>query len=217
MLRENLFIHIPRTGGTSIHKSLGSLASHRPDHTLAKDARGEFPNSFYYTFMRNPYTRMISCYECQFPRTKKHHYHLPKESQDITLERYVEIIVDGYHDNYDSAGSPNLQHWRPQTDWIFDDDDCLIVDYIGHTETLEKDVNEIGRIIGAETITTPPPPKKGFAPKPSYMVPDKFDIFYVNRSDWRYPGKYRHYFNDDTRKKVEKYYEKDIDFLKVKF
>ena len=197
MLRENLFIHIPRTGGTSIHKSLGSLASHRPDHILAKDARREFPNSFYYTFMRNPYTRMISLYECQFPRTKKHHYHLPKESQDITLERYVEIIVDGYHDNYDSAGLPNLQHWRPQTDWIFDDDDCLIVDYIGHTETLEKDVNEISRLIGAETI---------------------IDVGHTNQSGWRFPrNEYKHYFNDGTIKKVEKYYEKDIDFLKVKF
>ena len=216
MSRENLFIHIPRTGGTTVHKVLDKYATAVPDHVTAIEARMNWPSYFCYTFMRNPYTRMVSCYECQFPR-EPNHYHLPQEPDSLTFDRYVEIITDGWHDDYDSGGSPNFQHWRPQTDWIFDDDDRLIVDYIGHTETLEKDVNEIGRIIGAGTITTPPPPKKGFAPKPSYMVPDKFDIFYVNRSDWRYPGNYRHYFNDDTRKKVEKYYEKDIDFLKVKF
>ena len=145
--------------------------------------------------MRNPYTRMVSCYECQFPR-EPNHYHLPQEPDSLTFDRYVEIITDGWHDNQDSNGSPNFQHWRPQTDWIFDDDGRLIVDYIGHTETLEKDVNEISRLIGAETITTPP---------------------IINKSDWRYSDNYRQYFNDDTRKKVEKYYEKDIDFLKVKF
>ena len=195
MHRENIFIHIPRTGGTTVHKVLDKYASRIPDHILGVEAKKKWPRFFRYTIMRNPYTRMVSCYECQFPR-EPDHYHLPQEPDSLTFDRYVEIITDGWHDDHDSGGSPNFQHWRPQTDWIFDDDGRLIVDYIGHTETLEKDVNEISRLIGAETITTPP---------------------IINKSDWRYSDNYRQYFNDDTRKKVEKYYEKDIDFLKVKF
>ena len=195
MHRENIFIHIPRTGGTTVHKVLDKYAARIPDHILGVEAKKKWPRFFRYTIMRNPYTRMVSCYECQFPR-EPDHYHLPQEPDSLTFDRYVEIITDGWHDNQDSNGSPNFQHWRPQTDWIFDDDGRLIVDYIGHTETLEKDVNEISRLIGAETITTPP---------------------IINKSDWRYSDNYRQYFNDDTRKKVEKYYEKDIDFLKVKF
>ena len=195
MHRENIFIHIPRTGGTTVHKVLDKYAARIPDHILGVEAKKKWPRFFRYTIMRNPYTRMVSCYECQFPR-EPNHYHLPQEPDSLTFDRYVEIITDGWHDNQDSNGSPNFQHWRPQTDWIFDDDGRLIVDYIGHTETLEKDVNEISRLIGAETITTPP---------------------IINKSDWRYSDNYRQYFNDDTRKKVEKYYEKDIDFLKVKF
>ena len=195
MHRENIFIHIPRTGGTTVHKVLDKYAARIPDHILGVEAKKKWPRFFRYTIMRNPYTRMVSCYECQFPR-EPDHYHLPQEPDSLTFDRYVEIITDGWHDDHDSGGSPNFQHWRPQTDWIFDDDGRLIVDYIGHTETLEKDVNEISRLIGAETITTPP---------------------IINKSDWRYSDNYRQYFNDDTRKKVEKYYEKDIDFLKVKF
>ena len=195
MHRENIFIHIPRTGGTTVHKVLDKYAARIPDHILGVEAKKKWPRFFRYTIMRNPYTRMVSCYECQFPR-EPNHYHLPQEPDSLTFDRYVEIITDGWHDNQDSNGSPNFQHWRPQTDWIFDDDGRLIVDYIGHTETLEKDVNEISRLFGAETITTPP---------------------IINKSDWRYSDNYRQYFNDDTRKKVEKYYEKDIDFLKVKF
>ena len=196
MSRENLFIHIPRTGGTTVHKVLDKYATAVPDHVTAIEARMNWPSYFCYTFMRNPYTRMVSCYECQFPR-EPNHYHLPQEPDSLTFDRYVEIITDGWHDDYDSGGSPNFQHWRPQTDWIFDDDDRLIVDYIGHTETLEKDVNEISRLIGAETI---------------------IDVGHTNQSGWRFPrNEYKHYFNDGTIKKVEKYYEKDIDFLKVKF
>ena len=215
MLRENLFIHIPRTGGTTVHKVLDKYATQIPDHILGVEAKKKWPWCFRYTIMRNPYTRMVSCYECQFPR-EPDHYHLPKEPDSLTFDRYVEIIIDGRHDTYDSNGSSNFQHWRPQTDWIFDDDDRLIVDYIGHTETLEEDINEIGRLIGAGVMVTPSI-KKGFEPKSSYMELDKFDVVVKNKSDWRYPQNYRQYFNDDTRKKVEKYYEKDIEFLKVKF
>ena len=196
MHRENIFIHIPRTGGTTVHKVLDKYAARIPDHILGVEAKKKWPRFFRYTIMRNPYTRMVSCYECQFPR-EPNHYHLPQEPDSLTFDRYVEIITDGWHDNHDSGGSPNFQHWRPQTDWIFDDDGRLIVDYIGHTETLEKDINEICRLIGVETI---------------------IDVGYKNQSEWRFPrNEYKHYFNDGTRKKVEKYYEKDIEFLKVKF
>ena len=175
---------------------LDKYAARIPDHILGVEAKKKWPRFFRYTIMRNPYTRMVSCYECQFPR-EPDHYHLPQEPDSLTFDRYVEIITDGWHDDHDSGGSPNFQHWRPQTDWIFDDDGRLIVDYIGHTETLEKDINEICRLIGVETI---------------------IDVGYKNQSEWRFPrNEYKHYFNDGTRKKVEKYYEKDIEFLKVKF
>ena len=209
---NNVFVHIPRTGGTSIHRCLEEYATHRPDHEfLGKEARVEYHGYFLYTFMRNPYTRMISCYESQFPR-ELGHYHLPNEDEHLTFERYVDIIVewggghrrDGHH-----------QHWRPQTDWIFDDDNCLAVDYIGRTETLEKDINEIARLIGTGELIEPVV-KKGFAPKPSFIELIKFKPPHVNSSTWRHED-YKEYFNDDTRKKVEKYYERDLEFLKVKF
>ena len=205
MIKNNVFIHIPRTGGTTVHACLDAYATVIPDHVLGQDARRKWHRSFLYTFMRNPYTRMVSLYECQFPRLGPTHYHLPKEDKDLTFERYVDIITNKEydHDEY------HFQHWRPQTDWVFNDDDRLIVDYIGRTETLDKDINKIGCLIGAGEVIKSVV-KKGFAPQPSYGYPK-------NRSNWRYLGNYRYYYDDVAQKQVEKYYEKDIDFLKVKF
>jgi hypothetical protein len=215
MVKNNLFVHIPRTGGTTVHVCLDAHVTVCTDHILGIDAKRKWPNHFRYTFMRNPYTRMVSLYECQFPR-ERNHYHLPNEDKDLTFERYVEIITNKEYDHHDD----HFQHWRPQTDWIFDDDNRIIIDYIGHTETLDKDINEIGHLIGVGELIEPVV-KKGFAPKPSYVEPFKFTpddySFHRNRSNWRYLGNYRYYFNDVTQKQVEKYYERDLDFLKVKF
>ena len=198
MVKNNLFIHIPRTGGTSIHGCLDKYASAIPDHILGKDARREWPDSFIYTFMRNPYTRMVSLYECQFPDHQLADEAKEKfnrwSNQPLTFEYYVEIVTEMEYDyGHDER---QFQHWRSQTDWIFDDDDCLIVDYIGCTETIDKDVNEISSLIGVEE--------------------EIIGINHVNSSNWRYED-YKEYFNDDTRKKVKKYYERDLDFLKIKF
>ena len=104
----------------------------------------------------------------------------------------MQIIAEGHHND-----ERHLAHWRPQTEWILDSDDNLMVDYVGHMETLKNDAEEIARLIGVEGRVTINP---GL----------------LNKSRWRHDH-YKDYFNDDTRKKVEKYYEKDIDFLKVKF
>ena len=39
MHRENIFIHIPRTGGTTVHKVLDKYAARIPDHILGVEAK----------------------------------------------------------------------------------------------------------------------------------------------------------------------------------
>ena len=211
---NNAFVHIPRTGGTTVHDCLGKYATNRPDHEfLGKDARIKYHGYFLYTFMRNPYTRMISCYESQFPR-ELNHYHLPNEDDHITFDRYIEVIIEGQHDD-----AEHFQHWRPQTDWIFGDNE-VVVNYIGHTETMGRDINEIARLISVDEIIEPLVEREyDIIPRtnrPSFIEPFKFKPTHINSSTWRYED-YKDYYNDDTRKKVEKYYERDLDFLKVKF
>ena len=54
MIKNNLFVHVPKTGGTTIHECLGEYATASPDHILATDAKKQWPEYFFYTFLRNP-------------------------------------------------------------------------------------------------------------------------------------------------------------------
>tara|TARA_Y100000296_G_scaffold50303_1_gene57637 strand:- start:29 stop:607 length:579 start_codon:yes stop_codon:yes gene_type:complete len=192
MVKDNLFVHIPRTGGTSIHACLGEYATARTDHILGTTAKKKWPEYFRYTFMRNPYTRMVSLYEYQFIDPPDLHSATGKSLFPLTFEKYVNIITNKYDGSY--------ERWifvqaTLQTDWVFDDDNCLTVDYIGRTEFISADANAIAKMIGVENF---------------------INIKHLNQSSWRNEN-YKDYYNDDIRKKVKKHYQKDIEFLKVKF
>lgn len=246
---KSLFIHVPRTGGTSIGKSLKEY-SVKADHHLAKDIKLKQPykDFFFYTILRSPYERMVSIYEYVFRdadmgyiRKLLAFYQAAQESPDFlnykkdlspgksdllekmetkrlwlsgeeiaqlpvstkemfSFERFVNIITEEIWDIM----------WEPQTSFIFDDDEKIIVDYIGRTETLQQDLNNIIKEINKRNSTN--------------SIKEKINVFHENFTippplysmsvDHHH---YRSYYTDEIRKKVEKYYEKDIDYLKILF
>ncbi len=76
MIYKNLiFIHIPRTGGTSIETSLGLKMENELKHKSALEIRQrvreeKWTNSFVFSFVRNPWDRMISLYHQPYFRNK---------------------------------------------------------------------------------------------------------------------------------------------------
>lgn len=68
MIYQNIvFIHIPRTGGTSIEASLGIQMGNDDKHLSASEIRAQlgeqnWQKSFVFSFVRNPWDRMVSLY-----------------------------------------------------------------------------------------------------------------------------------------------------------
>ena len=69
MINDNLkliFVHIPKTGGTSIKKSLGitnrSLGYHKRANDIKKEIPDKWKNYFKFSVVRNPYDRVYSIY-----------------------------------------------------------------------------------------------------------------------------------------------------------
>lgn len=71
--RKLLFIHIPKNAGTSITKS---LEMENQGHVAAlhyKRNLEDFDEFFKFTVIRNPWDRVVSCYE--FARMQKSYWH----------------------------------------------------------------------------------------------------------------------------------------------
>ena len=196
---NNVFIHIPKTGGISIRDTMAGYSVF-PDHFFVRDVKEKigFENVWSYTFMRNPYKRIVSVYEHIAAKPIAWHNLMdtfpfpPGPRNDKSFGKFVDLITTKLF--WDIL-------WEPQTSWIYDIDGEVGVDYVGRTETMQKDLNEITTLIGQHN-NLPIEPKK---------------LSHKNKTSWRYPN-YKDYYTDSSvRKKVEKYYEKDIDFLKVSF
>lgn len=169
-----LFIHIAKTGGTSVRAALARrrwadpwywpiflcsrfshLSGHRiatklPRHAKAIAAKELLPHAVYtalfkFAFVRNPWDLQVSSY---------HH---------IRRERPQHL---GGHQDFESFLRWKLDPQRPpqyhldtsielQTDYLIDLRGQLIVDYIGRYERLEADFAEVCARIGISTPQLP--------------------------------------------------------------
>lgn len=120
-----LFVHIPRTGGTSIEKSLNLVAPLRffcpaplpflrmtPQHLTFHDMKSLFGTDFFeysFTVIRDPYRRVESVYNMRTALTRERFI---KDIPPFTVWLQINLShasKDPYH--FDG-------HLRPQTDYI---------------------------------------------------------------------------------------------------
>jgi len=207
-----LFVHIAKTGGTSVRAALSPLrrrdplfipqfiasrlshmtghriASKFPRHSKIIAAKEMLPQElfdslFKFAFVRNPWDLQVSSW-----------HHLRRERP-----RLVEDIPD-----FPSFIRWKLDPERPyqyhidtsielQTDYLKDLDGTLLVDFIGRYENLVEDYEEACHRIG---IKAPPLPHKRQA---------------KDRTD------YRSYYNDTTAEKIAQHFKLDIDILGYRF
>jgi len=270
---NNLFIHIPKTGGISIKDCMIGYSMFS-DHYFAVDVIDKLgdENVFLYTFLRNPYSRIVSIYEAVYRATAGHVVFVPigesepQQAQPIPdgyiihpdkayhyrnttkpaglnfgagwgdtldyqpLNEYFRSMIHGGRmqaaavlENMGDIKTANLIKgvirenlsfekfvdiiineawhvwWEPQTSFILDDDDKLVVDYVGNTASLQEDLHEIVDLIEercGEKLTVNP-------------------VRQTNETEKSRPNLKAYYKDADTKKKVEKYYERDFDYMKA--
>lgn len=151
-----IFIHIPKTGGTSIEYLLGiNVNDLTPDtekifgikdnkvlqHLTAMELRKEyiprdkFEGYFKFAFVRNPYDRILSEYLWHIQRTKT----IKCSFRDFLL------AIDKLGDRWKKDG-----HLKLQSDYIYDDKSNLCIDFLGRFEHLNKDWEFIAKKLHIE-------------------------------------------------------------------
>jgi hypothetical protein len=135
-----LFVHIPKTAGSSISKVLNDNSldnwnrawpRHHDPYSYLKEANKIDESVFSFSVVRNPYTRTYSCYK-QFNKVNR---------TDISFVKYLDNIKQ----NDISPISPLLH--LPQSFYIIDNG-SLQVDRLYRFENLKELENELGWTLG---------------------------------------------------------------------
>lgn len=182
-LRPYVFIHINKTGGSSIEKALGIGL----DHSTALEKYrqlGEraWRRKFTFTVVRNPWDKVVSHY----------HYRLRTNQtgladKPIPFDEWLQrCYIDRDPRYYDQ---PRM--FMPQRRWLVDENDELLVEFIGRFENLQADFKAITRRLGVQA-------ELGHA-KPSSR------------------GSYRDYYDAASEALVREYFAEDLALFGYEF
>jgi hypothetical protein len=139
-LARVIFIHINKTGGSSIERALGLPFQHRTAQEIIQDlGEKRWLKRFRFAFVRNPWDKVASHY--QF-RVKTNQTGLGR--QPIPFGEWVRIAYGEqalpYYDN------PKM--FMPQVDWLTDQQGRIQLDFVGRFERLNADFAEVCHRIG---------------------------------------------------------------------
>ena len=213
-----LFVHIAKTGGTSVRAALkrscwrdpyripsylcdriSHLCGHRiaaklPRHAAAVGAKemftpAQFESLFKFTFVRNPWDRHVSAY---------HHFLRDQESllDELGLKSFEDFTRWLLIESKSYLGRKHVlvtAARRSQAEHLMDTDGQLLVDFVGRYERLSDDFKEVCRRIQLDSVQIP----------------------HRRRSSGR--GDYREYYTDRTAELVGEVYHLDSTLLGYRF
>lgn len=179
-----IYYHIPKTAGLSVCQGL--FGHHGPGHIDARTyrlifGRAHFEKYFRFTFVRNPWDRLVSAY-----------HFLQAGGLDREDRAWAKRHLGPYPDfpTFVRRGlTPSLArssiHLRPQVDWLTVGDD-FAVDFVGRFEHLNRDFAHVADTLGIDAA-----------------------LPHVNRS--RRDRDYRMAYDETTRDIVRSIYMADVD------
>jgi hypothetical protein len=199
-----LFLHVYKVAGSSVRRGLlphankgivagqavnamlqqlrlpamkNPLYSYHPRLRDVRDALGadKFEKLFKFTFVRNPWDWQVSLYHYALQSPRHPQYDLMKSMADF--DAYLDWRVN--------------EDLKQQSDFVCDEDGKLLVDYLGHFETLNEDFKHVCEQIGIPC-----------------------NLPFINQSKRRH---YTEYYSDRGRALIEKAFAADIEKFGYRF
>jgi hypothetical protein len=194
-----VFVHIQKTGGTSITNSLykveGSENKNNPHSFLKTIDQNLFNEYFKFCFVRNPWDRLISWYNMMIQKKIHNDFSKYLLENSNTFSEFLDL-TDIIMENNPGEINRGLPYPKSigfnQLDYISDDNGKILVDFVGKFENLEEDYRKICEKIGI-----------------------KLELSHENR----FPhNPYREYYKKEKDiEKVYLMYKRDIDFFGYEF
>lgn len=198
MNRNILFLHVPKTAGSSLNHHPISQKIDCKIHPISEfgiwDKITEENAQDYYkiAFIRNPWDRFVSLY-FYFYNMQPNHWAYKYDHQTVQNIRRFKSFEDfclNFND-FDEAQPFKKFHFFNQSCWTHYKNKN-IVDFLGKYENLDQDVASLQNI---------------------FEIPHE-PVPHTNQSDH---GDYKNYYNSRTRNVVAEIYKKDIEYFEYKF
>lgn len=187
-----IFIHIPKTGGTSVRRG---LPFYRPKETnthkhytvrqiIEEIGEDAWQKSYKFAIVRDPWSRMVSFYNYRVRRNK-----LTDEGMDLSFKEWV---IKKLNRTKNSDAQRGLFSYSPQYDWLVNSKGDIDLDFIGRYETLEIDFKKVCeelKISGELPVIN--------------AHPDKVD--------------YHEYYDDELVEIISDFYKDDVAHFNYKF
>lgn len=184
-----IFIHLPKTAGTSVSLQLGlSMSRHIPAEEYRITNPKKFETYFKFAFVRNPLDRLVSSYA--FLRQGG------MNADDARFAQRKILQFDSFH-HFLTEGFSNDQetrewvHFRQQKDFVCDAEGRNLMDFTGRFEQIEEDYAKVADLLG----------------KPK-------DLPMSNKS---VRGDYREFYSPATIEIVRHYYAEDLEIFGYDF
>lgn len=214
--RKFIFVHIQKTGGTTVEQILQAqipdtqYLGHRHNFIRSEiETVIECEDYFKFAFVRNPWDRLVSWYSMHeeanrvtwldrirndrarilYGHRKAHWFWRYVYKHGKTFDEFILKCSGFIGSNWPGGLSPISFN---QLDYIADKEDNLLVDFVGRFENFQDDFRRIGQEIDIDLSAIP----------------------WVNRTKHKH---YSEYYTPETRAKVEEIFRRDIDYFDYRF
>lgn len=194
-----IFIHIPKTGGTSVEKIFdrkASVRNTRYKHSTLQDLEKlrKVDNSYFkFSFVRNPWDMTVSMYYFLWHKDAKWPNRWRKKNKDLSCLSFKEWIL---HPSFQGPTIRSIGIGKPFacdgkfSDWL--DSENHTMDFVGKFENFQQDFNIVCDNIGIPRQTLP----------------------HENQSKHKH---YIDYYDDETTEVVGSKYAEEIQKFNYKF
>ena len=205
-----IYISVPKAATRSIINALyeepefelGSIKS--SDQLVKVFSDKKYINYYKFCFIRNPWSRVVSCYLDKIKNTKNHDQKSIVDmyrgiKRGLNFSNFVEFLIS-------KEGSDKYadRHWLSQHKFITDKNGELLVDFMGKVENLENDWRQVCQKIGLPEVNLPVlNTRQGWKPEETKFIKDQYY--------------YQEFYNKDTKEKIGERYKKDIELFDYKF
>ena len=183
--KKCVFFHIPKTAGISISNSLfGDIKWGHRNVDFYKSHYGEkvFNSLYKFCFVRNPYDRLFSAYTFLNEGGINNQDLEFSNSYLQEFASFDEFVLKGL----EKEEIMNWVHFKPQYTFVCDENDNIVMDFVGKMENLNADFNAVCKHLNIESelqkLNMSATKKNNFSEKVKTMIKLKyqkdFNLFY---------------------------------------